>query len=36
MGHEDALSLLEQTIEEEKAADQKLTEIAESTANPEA
>jgi len=36
MGHEDAVSLLEATFEEEKAADAKLTEIAESTANEEA
>jgi ferritin-like metal-binding protein YciE len=33
MGHDEAVDLLEQTLEEEKAADQKLTEIAESLAN---
>ncbi|MDB6053391.1 MAG: hypothetical protein JWN25_914 [Verrucomicrobiales bacterium] len=33
---DDALELLEQTLEEEKATDEKLTEIAESAANPEA
>jgi ferritin-like metal-binding protein YciE len=36
LGHGDAVSLLEQTLEEEKAADRKLTMIAESEANPEA
>ena len=33
MGHGEAIDLLEQTLEEEKAADQKLTEIAISVAN---
>ena len=33
MGHEDALDLLNQTLEEEKAADEKLTETAEASAN---
>jgi len=36
MGHNDALELLRQTLEEEKAADEKLTEIAESAANTQA
>jgi ferritin-like metal-binding protein YciE len=36
MGHNDALQLLQQTLEEEKAADQKLTEVAESVANAQA
>jgi ferritin-like metal-binding protein YciE len=36
MGHSDALELLRQTLEEEKAADQKLTEVAESVANTQA
>ena len=35
MGHEDALALLEETMEEEKAADEKLTELGESQANLE-
>jgi ferritin-like metal-binding protein YciE len=33
MGHEEAVELLKATLEEESAADQKLTEIAESLAN---
>lgn len=33
MGHEEAAKLLEETLEEEKAADQKLTEVAEEAAN---
>jgi len=33
MGHTEAVGLLEQTLEEEKAADEKLTEIAESGIN---
>lgn len=33
MGHSEELSLLEETLEEEKAADTKLTEIAESEVN---
>jgi ferritin-like metal-binding protein YciE len=36
MGHSEALELLRQTLEEEKAADEKLTEIAESVANTQA
>ncbi|MGH9495933.1 MAG: ferritin-like domain-containing protein [Candidatus Sulfotelmatobacter sp.] len=36
MGHDEAASLLEQTLEEEKAADQKLTSIAESGINEQA
>jgi ferritin-like metal-binding protein YciE len=36
LGHTTAVSLLEQTLEEEKAADQKLTEVAESFINEEA
>jgi len=36
MGHTAALGLLRQTLEEEKAADEKLTEIAETLANVEA
>jgi ferritin-like metal-binding protein YciE len=36
MGHNDALELLRQTLEEEKAADEKLTGIAESVANTQA
>lgn len=36
MGHQQAVELLEKTLEEEKAADEKLTEIAESLANPKA
>src|SRR2546423_14020498 len=35
MEQEDAANLLEETLEEEKAADEKLTEIAETTINPE-
>jgi ferritin-like metal-binding protein YciE len=33
MGHKEAVRLLDETLEEEKAADEKLTEIAESLAN---
>jgi ferritin-like metal-binding protein YciE len=33
MGHNEAVSLLEETLNEEKAADEKLTEIAEESAN---
>ncbi len=33
MGHEDAAEILRQTLDEEKAADEKLTSIAESQAN---
>jgi len=33
MGHEDAVELLETTLEEERAADEKLTAIAEGSAN---
>lgn len=36
MGHDEALELLRQTLTEEKSADEKLTEIANSTANPKA
>jgi ferritin-like metal-binding protein YciE len=36
MGHDDAVSLLEETLEEEKQADQKLTAVAESEANQRA
>jgi ferritin-like metal-binding protein YciE len=36
MGHNDAAELLEQTLEEEKAADEKLTAIAEGGINQEA
>jgi len=36
MGHDDVAELLEQTLEEEKTADQKLTEIAEGGINYEA
>jgi ferritin-like metal-binding protein YciE len=36
MGHDDAVSLLEETLEEEKQADQKLTSVAESEANQRA
>jgi ferritin-like metal-binding protein YciE len=36
MGHSSALRLLKQTLEEEEATDEKLTEIAESLANVEA
>ena len=36
MGHTDAAELLEQTLEEEKAADQKLTSLAEGGINQEA
>lgn len=33
LGHDDAVQLLDETLDEEKAADEKLTEIAESVAN---
>lgn len=36
MEHDEAVNLLAQTLEEEKAADEKLTELAQSTANEEA
>lgn len=36
LGHEDAVELLQQTLEEEKETDAKLTELAESTINVEA
>ena len=36
MGHEDALDLLKQTLDEEKTTDDKLTQLAESLANAEA
>ena len=34
LGHDDAVALLEETLEEEKACDEKLTAIAESEVNP--
>ena len=36
LGHRDAATLLQQTLNEEKAADAKLTQIGESTVNPRA
>jgi len=36
LGHEDFVDLLEKTLEEEKATDEKLTELAESAVVPEA
>lgn len=36
LGFSDAVSLLEETLQEEKAADEKLTEVAEATINVEA
>ncbi len=36
LGLENAVSLLDRTLQEEKAADQKLTEVASSVVNPEA
>jgi ferritin-like metal-binding protein YciE len=36
MGHEDAVNLLQETLDEEKEADKKLTSIAESSANQKA
>jgi len=36
MGHSDAVELLQETLDEESAADEKLTEIAESLANEKA
>jgi hypothetical protein len=36
MGHGDAVSLLQENLEEEKAADQKLTKLAESGINEQA
>jgi len=36
MGHPDALDLLKQTIDEEETTDERLTELAESLANPQA
>jgi ferritin-like metal-binding protein YciE len=36
MGHDDAVSLLQETLEEEKLADEKLTSVAESVANQKA
>jgi ferritin-like metal-binding protein YciE len=36
LGHQDALKLLQKTLEEESQADKKLTTIAETTINPEA
>ena len=36
MGHQDALDLLKQTIEEEETTDERLTELAETIANERA
>jgi len=36
MGHQDALDLLKQSIDEEETTDERLTELAESLANPQA
>lgn len=36
LGHDDAVKLLHQTLEEEKATDQKLSQFAEKIGNPEA
>jgi ferritin-like metal-binding protein YciE len=36
MGHDEALELLKQNIDEEETTDQRLTEIAESLANQRA
>ena len=36
MGHQDALDLLKQTIDEEETTDERLTELAETLANPQA
>lgn len=36
LGHEDALNLLIQTLEEEKATDEKLTTLAKTVVNPDA
>lgn len=36
LGHSDAVRILQQTLDEEKAADQKLTMLAESGINPQA
>ena len=36
LGHEDAVELLSETLEEEKATDEALTELAETTINAEA
>ncbi len=36
LGHEDALNLLLQTLEEEKATDEKLTQLAKTVVNPDA
>jgi ferritin-like metal-binding protein YciE len=36
MGHEKAVTLLNQTLQEEEAADEKLSSIARSDANPKA
>jgi ferritin-like metal-binding protein YciE len=36
LGQDDVVSLLEESLEEEKAADEKLTEIAEQVVNPDA
>jgi ferritin-like metal-binding protein YciE len=36
MGRDDVAAILQQTLDEEKAADKKLTQIAESSVNPSA
>jgi ferritin-like metal-binding protein YciE len=36
LGHDEVAALFEETLEEEKATDEKLTEVAESLVNPEA
>lgn len=36
LGHQEAVTLLKETLEEEKATDKKLTEFAEKVGNPEA
>ena len=36
MGHQDALDLLKETIDEEETADERLTELAETIANERA
>ena len=36
MGHEEAVTLISETLDEEKSADEKLTELAESSLNEEA
>lgn len=36
LGHDEVVPLLQETLEEEKATDEKLTQVAESVANPQA